>query len=112
MNPFVDWIEGGRRWRCNLCVVVNDTPAAYFSPTDANGLRADAANRPELFVFVCFFFLFLICVFKIQRSCGSHCACRIHAQAAHGSCIHISGFVVFVTVPTSNVRNVTSQRVL
>ncbi len=48
MNPFVEWIEGGRRWRCNLCGIVNDVSGAYFSPLDANGVRLDAPKRPEL----------------------------------------------------------------
>ncbi len=48
INPFVDWIEGGRRWRCNLCGIVNDVSGAYFSPLDGNGVRVDAPKRPEL----------------------------------------------------------------
>ena len=48
INPFVKFADGGRRWRCNLCTYVNDVPPAYFAPTDAEGRRVDAAQRPEL----------------------------------------------------------------
>jgi protein transport protein SEC24 len=27
INPFVQWIENGKKWKCNLCVAVNVTPA-------------------------------------------------------------------------------------
>eukprot|EP00727_Mastigamoeba_balamuthi_P002827 m51a1_g12541 Sec24A (769) ;mRNA; r:1333-4583 len=48
INPFVGWMEGGRRWRCNLCDFTNDVPQDYFSPLLANGQRRDLADRPEL----------------------------------------------------------------
>jgi protein transport protein SEC24 len=48
VNPFAQFTEGGKRWRCNFCANLNDVPASYFSPTDAHGIREDAALRPEL----------------------------------------------------------------
>jgi protein transport protein SEC24 len=48
INPFVSWVDNGRRWRCNICGMLNDVPTSYFSHLDANGLRRDRAQRPEL----------------------------------------------------------------
>lgn len=48
MNPFVSWTEHGRRWRCNICGQLNDTPSAYFCHLDEKGLRTDRVQRPEL----------------------------------------------------------------
>lgn len=48
MNAFVTWTEHGRRWRCNICAQMNDTPAAYFCHLDERGWRHDRADRPEL----------------------------------------------------------------
>eukprot|EP00494_Astrolonche_serrata_P030812 UN31080 len=31
MNPMITWISAGRKWRCNLCQTVNDTPGWYLS---------------------------------------------------------------------------------
>ena len=48
INAFVHWLEHGRRWRCNICAQVNETPAAYFCHLDDQGLRRDRNERPEL----------------------------------------------------------------
>lgn len=48
INPFVRFIDAGRRWRCNFCIYVNDVQPDYFSPCDENGRRADEKDRPEL----------------------------------------------------------------
>uniref|UniRef100_A0A7S1B6V7 Protein transport protein SEC24 n=1 Tax=Corethron hystrix TaxID=216773 RepID=A0A7S1B6V7_9STRA len=48
INPFVNWIENGRRWRCNICGVLNDVPSAYFCHLDEQGRRRDADTRPEI----------------------------------------------------------------
>lgn len=48
INAFVHWVEHGRRWRCNICAQMNDTPAAYFCHLDDEGLRRDRFERPEL----------------------------------------------------------------
>jgi len=45
INPFVLWTEGGRRWKCNLCHLVNDTPNEYVCGLDANGKRFDQHQR-------------------------------------------------------------------
>jgi hypothetical protein len=29
MNPYVEWIENGNKWKCNLCNAVNVTPSWY-----------------------------------------------------------------------------------
>ena len=48
VNAFVSWLENGRRWRCNICSQVNETPSAYFCHLDKNNKRKDAEQRPEL----------------------------------------------------------------
>jgi len=48
VNPFVKFLDGGRHWGCNMCGYRNDVPQAYFAPTDAEGRRVDAQQRPEL----------------------------------------------------------------
>ncbi|RLN69823.1 hypothetical protein BBJ29_001459 [Phytophthora kernoviae] len=48
MNPFVQWVDNGRRWRCNLCGVSNDVASSYFCHLGANQLRQDRDERPEL----------------------------------------------------------------
>ena len=30
VNPFVTFLDGGKRWRCNLCYFVNDVPAGMY----------------------------------------------------------------------------------
>lgn len=48
INPYVSWVENGRRWRCNLCGMLNDVPTSYFSHLDQRGQRRDRDQRPEL----------------------------------------------------------------
>ncbi|KAG6540868.1 hypothetical protein Mapa_017742 [Marchantia paleacea] len=48
INAYVTFTDGGRRWRCNVCVLLNEVPVEYFCPLDANGKRKDAEERPEL----------------------------------------------------------------
>lgn len=48
MNPFVQWVDNGRRWRCNLCGVSNDVASSYFCHLDSNQRRQDCSERPEL----------------------------------------------------------------
>ncbi|GBG28457.1 Protein transport protein SEC24 [Hondaea fermentalgiana] len=48
INPFVIWLENGRRWKCNLCNRDNETSTLYYSHLDANGQRADRMEHPEL----------------------------------------------------------------
>lgn len=48
VNPFVQWLDAGRRWKCNLCFLANDVTQDYYAPLDDLGRRTDAAQRPEL----------------------------------------------------------------
>ncbi|KAE9005561.1 Protein transport protein Sec24-like [Phytophthora rubi] len=48
INPFVQWVDNGRRWRCNLCGVSNDVASSYFCHLGANQQRQDRDERPEL----------------------------------------------------------------
>ncbi|KAI9922902.1 hypothetical protein PsorP6_000166 [Peronosclerospora sorghi] len=48
INPFVLWVDNGRRWRCNLCGVSNDVASSYFCHLGTNQLRQDRNERPEL----------------------------------------------------------------
>ena len=48
INPFVTWLENGRRWRCNICAQLNECPSAYFCHLDEDGERRDKMQRPEL----------------------------------------------------------------
>ncbi|KXZ41961.1 hypothetical protein GPECTOR_234g547 [Gonium pectorale] len=48
MNPFIQWTDAGRRFKCNVCSMLNEIPVEYFSSLDANGRRRDADERPEL----------------------------------------------------------------
>jgi len=48
MNPFVSWLDAGRRWRCNGCGLLNDVPPDYYCSLDQSGKRKDHAERPEL----------------------------------------------------------------
>ena len=48
VNAYVKFIDGGRRWRCNVCGLANDVPADYYCDLDPDGRRRDRAERPEL----------------------------------------------------------------
>lgn len=67
INHGVQFIDGGRRWRCNLCDLPNDVPNEYFcvrvhsawpvigvllvlysQTLDSEGRRSDVHERPEL----------------------------------------------------------------
>lgn len=48
VNPYVTFTDGGRKWRCNLCALLNDVPGDYFAHLDATGRRIDTDQRPEL----------------------------------------------------------------
>lgn len=47
INPFVTWIENGRRWRCNFCNLANEVAADYLCGL-RDGERTDRAKRAEL----------------------------------------------------------------
>ncbi|KAM4710000.1 protein transport protein Sec24D [Discoglossus pictus] len=48
MCPFMQFIEGGRRYHCGFCNCVNDVPPFYFQHLDHIGRRIDYYERPEL----------------------------------------------------------------
>eukprot|EP00002_Diphylleia_rotans_P002347 TRINITY_DN114_c0_g1_i2.p1 TRINITY_DN114_c0_g1~~TRINITY_DN114_c0_g1_i2.p1 ORF type:complete len:810 (-),score=160.55 TRINITY_DN114_c0_g1_i2:379-2808(-) len=48
INPFVVFLDAGRKWRCNMCFLTNEVPAEYYSPLDSEGIRRDIKERPEL----------------------------------------------------------------
>uniref|UniRef100_A0A0E0AZB8 Protein transport protein Sec24-like n=1 Tax=Oryza glumipatula TaxID=40148 RepID=A0A0E0AZB8_9ORYZ len=48
INPYATFADAGRKWRCNLCTLLNDVPGEYFCGIDGSGRRYDADQRPEL----------------------------------------------------------------
>uniref|UniRef100_A0A8C9CE42 SEC24 homolog C, COPII coat complex component n=1 Tax=Phocoena sinus TaxID=42100 RepID=A0A8C9CE42_PHOSS len=48
MCPFMQFVEGGRRFQCCFCSCINDVPPQYFQHLDHTGKRVDAYDRPEL----------------------------------------------------------------
>lgn len=48
INPNVKFVDGGRKFICNLCSVDTEVPPEYFCNLDHTGRRADTADRPEL----------------------------------------------------------------
>ncbi|XP_005144195.1 protein transport protein Sec24D isoform X2 [Melopsittacus undulatus] len=48
MCPFMQFIEGGRRYQCGFCNCVNDVPPFFFQHLDHTGQRVDHYERPEL----------------------------------------------------------------
>ncbi|KAM7274132.1 hypothetical protein ACFE04_028796 [Oxalis oulophora] len=48
VNPYVTFTDAGRKWRCNICALLNDVPGEYFAHLDATGRRVDLDQRPEL----------------------------------------------------------------
>ncbi|URD93670.1 protein transport protein Sec24-like [Musa troglodytarum] len=48
INPFMKFIDHGRRFICNLCGFTNDTPRDYYCNLGPDGRRRDADERPEL----------------------------------------------------------------
>ncbi|OMJ22125.1 Protein transport protein SEC24 [Smittium culicis] len=47
INPYVSFIEGGRRWKCNLCLLTNDVPLFFDYDTFSQQPR-DRWSRAEL----------------------------------------------------------------
>jgi protein transport protein SEC24 len=48
INPFMRFVDQGRRFICNLCGFSNDTPREYICNLGPDGRRRDADDRPEL----------------------------------------------------------------
>ncbi|OIV95315.1 hypothetical protein TanjilG_07471 [Lupinus angustifolius] len=48
VNPYMTFTEAGRKYRCNVCTLLNDVPSEYYAQLDATGKRVDLNQRPEL----------------------------------------------------------------
>ncbi|KAG7261074.1 hypothetical protein CRUP_037320 [Coryphaenoides rupestris] len=48
MCPYMQFIEGGRRFQCGFCSCVSEVPPHYFQHLDHTGKRVDCYDRPEL----------------------------------------------------------------
>ncbi|TKY58845.1 transport protein Sec24 [Spatholobus suberectus] len=48
VNPYMTFTEAGRKFRCNVCALLNDVPSEYYAQLDATGKRVDINQRPEL----------------------------------------------------------------
>ena len=48
VNPFMRWVENGRRFVCNFCQMVCECPPDYYSPIGPDGKRRDWLERAEL----------------------------------------------------------------
>ncbi|KAG9454824.1 hypothetical protein H6P81_007728 [Aristolochia fimbriata] len=48
INPFMKFIDQGRRFICNLCGFTDETPRDYICNLGPDGRRRDADERPEL----------------------------------------------------------------
>ncbi|XP_037614281.1 protein transport protein Sec24D isoform X3 [Sebastes umbrosus] len=48
MCPYMQFIDGGRRYQCGFCNCVNEVPVFYFQHLDHMGRRVDFFERPEL----------------------------------------------------------------
>ncbi|KAM3857722.1 protein transport protein Sec24D [Diretmus argenteus] len=48
MCPYMQFIDGGRRYQCGFCSCVNEVPVFYFQHLDHMGRRVDFYERPEL----------------------------------------------------------------
>ncbi|CAG0918266.1 unnamed protein product [Notodromas monacha] len=48
MCPFMQFIDGGRRFSCPFCKATTEVPTEYFQHLDHSGQRLDKYQRPEL----------------------------------------------------------------
>lgn len=48
MCPFMQFVDGGRRFQCPFCKYATEVPAEYFQHLDHTGSRIDKFQRPEL----------------------------------------------------------------
>jgi hypothetical protein len=48
INPYVQFFDAGRKWKCNICNCNNEVKERYRCALDAQGLRTDVMSRAEL----------------------------------------------------------------
>lgn len=48
MCPFMQFVDGGRRFHCPFCKATTEVPQEYFMHLDHTGVRTDKYQRPEL----------------------------------------------------------------
>ena len=48
MNPHMQFLDRGRKFKCCFCGVSTPTPVDYICNTGVDGRRHDASDRPEL----------------------------------------------------------------
>jgi len=48
MCPFMQFVDGGRRFHCLFCKATSEVPPDYFQHLDHTGMRVDRFERPEL----------------------------------------------------------------
>ncbi|OCF56260.1 protein transporter SEC24 [Kwoniella mangroviensis CBS 10435] len=48
INPWCKFVDGGRKWNCNLCGANNIVSPTYFCHLSPSGQRLDHSERPEL----------------------------------------------------------------
>ena len=41
INPFVRWLENGKKWVCPFCGEINQTENYYYSTIEEDGYRTD-----------------------------------------------------------------------
>ncbi|MFH4983012.1 hypothetical protein AB6A40_009721 [Gnathostoma spinigerum] len=50
MCPFMEFLDGGRRFRCPFCLASSAVEDAYFAHLDHSGRRTDIQHRPEQYL--------------------------------------------------------------
>lgn len=48
MCPFMQFVDGGRRFQCPFCKATSEVPPEYFQHLDHTGMRVDKYQRAEL----------------------------------------------------------------
>lgn len=48
MNPFMQFLNDGYKFKCNICKYIDNVPNYYYSSCGADGVRDDLESRPEL----------------------------------------------------------------